>query len=46
MTDRILAVAELIRPKLIRDGLYLLGFDIVGDNPRETACAKRTGTGP
>lgn len=31
MTDRILAVAELVRPKLIRDGLFLVGLDIVGD---------------
>lgn len=31
MTDRILAVAEIVRPKLIHDGLFLVGLDIVGD---------------
>lgn len=31
MTDEILAVAELVRPKLIHDGLYLVGLDVVGD---------------
>ncbi len=31
MTDTILAVAELVRPKLIHDGLFLVGLDIVGD---------------
>lgn len=31
VTDEILAVAELVRPKLIHDGLFLVGLDIVGD---------------
>jgi glutathione synthase len=31
MTDEILAVAELVRPKLIHDGLFMVGLDIVGD---------------
>jgi glutathione synthase len=31
MTDEILAVAELVRPKLIHDGLFVVGLDIVGD---------------
>ena len=31
MTDKILAVAETVRPKLIHDGLFLVGLDIVGD---------------
>ena len=31
ITDRELKVAELIRPKLIADGMFLVGIDIVGD---------------
>jgi len=31
MTDEILAVAELVRPKLIHDGLFMVGLDVVGD---------------
>lgn len=31
VTDEILAVAELVRPKLIHDGLFMVGLDIVGD---------------
>lgn len=31
ITDRILAVAEAVRPKLIHDGMFLVGLDIVGD---------------
>lgn len=31
ITDEILAVAELVRPKLIHDGLFMVGLDIVGD---------------
>ncbi|OSP54836.1 glutathione synthetase [Pseudoruegeria sp. SK021] len=31
MTDEILAVADLVRPKLIHDGLFMVGLDIVGD---------------
>lgn len=31
ITDRELRVAELIRPKLLADGMFLVGIDIVGD---------------
>ena len=31
ITDEILAVAEAVRPKLIQDGMFLVGLDIVGD---------------
>lgn len=31
ITDGILAVAEMVRPKLIEDGMFLVGLDIVGD---------------
>lgn len=31
ITDRELRVAELIRPKLIKDGMFLVGIDIIGD---------------
>lgn len=31
ITERELQVAELIRPKLIRDGMFLVGIDIIGD---------------
>jgi glutathione synthase len=31
MTNEIRAVAELVRPKLIHDGLFMVGLDIVGD---------------
>jgi glutathione synthase len=31
ITNKILAVAELVRPKLIHDGLFIVGLDIVGD---------------
>lgn len=30
ITDDILAVAEMVRPKLIDDGMFLVGLDIVG----------------
>jgi glutathione synthase len=30
VTDDILAIADLVRPKLIHDGLFLVGLDIVG----------------
>jgi glutathione synthase len=29
--DAQLAIAELVRPKLVRDGMFLVGLDIVGD---------------
>lgn len=31
ITERELRVAELIRPKLIADGMFLVGIDIIGD---------------
>jgi glutathione synthase len=31
VSERALAVAELVRPKLVQDGLFLVGLDIVGD---------------
>lgn len=31
VTDEILAVAEGVRPKLIHDGMFLVGLDIVGE---------------
>ena len=31
ITDRQLHVAELIRPKLVHDGMFLVGIDIIGD---------------
>lgn len=31
VTDEMLAVAELVKPKLVEDGMFLVGLDIVGD---------------
>jgi glutathione synthase len=31
MTDEMLRIAELVRPKLIQDGMFLVGLDIIGD---------------
>jgi glutathione synthase len=31
VTDGQLAAAELVRPRLIRDGMFLVGLDLVGD---------------
>lgn len=31
VTDTMLAIAETVRPKLIQDGMFLVGLDIVGD---------------
>lgn len=31
ITPEILAIAEMVRPKLIEDGMFLVGLDIVGD---------------
>lgn len=31
MTDELLRVAEVVRPKLITDGMFLVGLDIIGD---------------
>ncbi len=35
ITDGILAIAEMVRPKLIEDGMFLVGLDIVGDKVLE-----------
>lgn len=31
ITPEILAIAEMVRPKLVEDGMFLVGLDIVGD---------------
>jgi len=31
ITDKILSVAEAVRPKLVQDGMFLVGLDIVGE---------------
>ena len=31
VTDKMLAIAERVRPKLVQDGIFLVGLDIVGD---------------
>ena len=31
VTDEIVALAEMVRPKLVEDGMFLVGLDIVGD---------------
>lgn len=31
VTDEVIALAELMRPKLVEDGMFLVGLDIVGD---------------
>jgi glutathione synthase len=33
--DTTLRVAEIVRPKLVRDGMFLVGLDIVGDKLME-----------
>lgn len=33
--ETVLRIAELVRPKLIRDGMFLVGLDIVGDKVME-----------
>ncbi len=33
--DRVLALVELVRPKLIQDGMFLVGLDVVGDKLME-----------
>ena len=35
VTDKMLALAELARPKLVADGMFLAGLDIVGDKLME-----------
>ncbi len=31
VTDKMLAIADLVRPKLVSDGMFLVGLDLVGD---------------
>ena len=35
VTDEMLAIAEIVRPKLVQDGMFLVGLDIVGDKLME-----------
>ena len=35
VTDAMLTIAEIVRPKLMRDGMFLVGLDIVGDKLME-----------
>ena len=35
MTDQIRELAEIVRPKLVQDGMFLVGIDIVGDKLME-----------
>jgi len=52
VTDEMLRVAEAVRPKLVRDGMFLVGLDLVGDKLMEinvftpggiTSCTQFTG---
>ena len=35
ITDQHLKIAEIVRPKLVQDGMFLVGLDIVGDKLME-----------
>ena len=35
MNDEILRIAEIVRPKLVEDGMFLVGLDVVGDKLME-----------
>jgi glutathione synthase len=35
ITDKDLEIAEIVRPKLVQDGMFLVGLDIVGDKLME-----------
>ena len=35
VTAKMPGIAEMVRPKLIGDGMFLVGLDIVGDKPLE-----------
>ena len=35
ITDSHLTIAEIVRPKLVQDGMFLVGLDIVGDKLME-----------
>lgn len=36
VTDEVLRIAEIVRPKLIRDGMFFVGLDIPGDKLRRS----------
>ena len=35
VTEQILELVEMVRPKLVRDGMFLVGLDIVDDKLTE-----------
>ena len=35
ITDQVLRIAEIVRPKLVADGMFMVGLDIVGDKLME-----------
>ena len=35
VTEKDLNIAEIVRPKLVQDGMFLVGLDIVGDKLME-----------
>lgn len=35
VTDQVLRLAEIVRPKLVQDGMFLVGLDVVGDKLME-----------
>ncbi|WOD43477.1 glutathione synthetase [Hwangdonia lutea] len=35
MTDQIMKLADIVKPKLVQDGMFLVGIDIVGDKLME-----------
>jgi glutathione synthase len=35
LDDLVLRIAEIVRPKLVEDGMFLMGLDIVGDKLME-----------
>jgi glutathione synthase len=35
VTDKALRLAEIVRPKLVQDGMFLIGLDVVGDKLME-----------
>jgi glutathione synthase len=45
MTEEILAVAEAVRPKLIEDGMFLVGLDIAGNRILEVNVCSPGGLG-
>ena len=45
VTDEMLEIAEIVRPKLTRDGMFLAGLDIVGDKIMEINVFSPAGLG-